>query len=74
VNLSDEPCEFDFSLDCDVASDFTVQSVDGDPETRNSLDEPHNVDVRDYAASGTSRNFSYTAPASCAQVLRLKKI
>ena len=59
-------------LDCGVESDFTVQSVDGDPETRNSLDEPHNVDIREYACSGAAAQFAYSAPASCAQVLRLK--
>jgi len=73
VNIANEETAIELNFDVDVESDFTVISVDGDPETSHSFDNPRAIWPREGKGTGAAKSFTYTAPASCVQVLRFKK-
>ena len=73
VNFADTPERVDITLDCDVASVFTVGLLTGGAEDENSLENPKNVHDVLLQAEGASRSFAYEAPALSVNVLTLTK-
>jgi len=73
VNISPEETDFDIALDCDVEKDYTVCLLTGDPDEKNSLENPRNVWDTEVRKSGASRRFTYRAPGSSINVLLLTK-
>ncbi len=73
VNFSEEADDIEITLDCDVASDYTVALLTGEAEDENSLEDPENVHDVLIAKTGAARIFIYQAPALSVNVLRLKK-
>ena len=73
VNFADTPETVDITLDCDVASAYTVGLLTGGAEDENSLENPENVHDVLLQAEGASCSFAYEAPALSVNVLTLTK-
>ena len=73
VNLAEEDDEIEITLDCDVEKDYEALVVKGEKTAENSFEQPHNVCDVTYRLTGSSKKFTYRAPALSANVIRLKK-
>ena len=74
VNMAGTPDPIEIQLDCDVASDYEVLLLTGEPFAENSLDDPDNVHDVTVQKTGAARSFTYEAPAYSVNILRLKKV
>ncbi|MBE6934985.1 MAG: alpha-L-arabinofuranosidase [Ruminococcaceae bacterium] len=73
ANIADCDQDVEIDLDCDVESAYIEEILTGDPDGRNSLDEPLNICDKRYERTGAARRFVYRAPAYSVSVLILKK-
>lgn len=73
VNFCPDEDEVAIRLDCDVDSAYTRHLVTGDPQDRNSLDEPEHIHDTTAQLTGAAREFVYRAPAWSINVLVLNK-
>lgn len=73
ANIADFDQDVEIDLDCDVESAYIEEILTGDPDGRNSLDDPLNISDKRYERTGAARHFVYRAPAYSVSVLILKK-
>ncbi len=73
VNMAGAPDPIEIELDCDVAPDYQVLLLTGDPLAENSFEAPENVHDVTLEKTGAGRRFTYEAPAYSVNILRLKK-
>ena len=73
VNLSDREEDTEITLDCEVEEDYSVITVTGEREDRNTLDEPERIrDVR-RECTGAAGSFVFRACPRSANVLLLRR-
>ncbi|MBE6935468.1 MAG: alpha-L-arabinofuranosidase [Ruminococcaceae bacterium] len=73
VNFDDVADDIEITLDCDVASEYTVGLLTGNAEDENTIENPDNVHDVLLNKTGAARTFTYTAPALSVNILTLKK-
>ncbi len=73
VNMANTAEPVEIALDCDVESAYRTELLAGNPDDRNTMEEPCKVATKTVDLTGAARNFTYEAPASSVSVLLLKK-
>ncbi|MCM1190579.1 MAG: alpha-L-arabinofuranosidase [bacterium] len=74
VNIADEEKAVEISLDCEVESGYLKSVITGQPSDCNTLQEPEKVTDKKSGETGAARVFTYKAPGSSVNVLRLTRV